>query len=101
VAEECVPLPGAAEARRAPRGRLPRARVWLKCVPGRWASFEVFRNTDSSSIWARPAEPRRCTRPAAARWYWQVTAPAAAAGGWTQRSAAMCEHREWIAFRFV
>jgi hypothetical protein len=24
--------------------------VWLKCVPGRWASFEVFRNTDSSSI---------------------------------------------------
>ncbi len=23
--------------------------VWLKCVPGRWASFEVFRNTDSSS----------------------------------------------------
>ena len=24
--------------------------VWLKCVPGQWASFEVFRNTDSSSI---------------------------------------------------
>jgi hypothetical protein len=24
--------------------------VWLRCVPGRWASFEVFRNTDSSSI---------------------------------------------------
>jgi hypothetical protein len=24
--------------------------VWLKCVPRRWASFEVFRNTDSSSI---------------------------------------------------
>jgi hypothetical protein len=24
--------------------------VWLKCVPGRWASFEVIRNTDSSSI---------------------------------------------------
>lgn len=24
--------------------------VWLQCVPGRWASFEVFRNTDSSSI---------------------------------------------------
>jgi hypothetical protein len=24
--------------------------VWLKCVPGRWASFAVFRNTDSSSI---------------------------------------------------
>lgn len=24
--------------------------VWLKCVPGRWSSFEVFRNTDSSSI---------------------------------------------------
>jgi hypothetical protein len=24
--------------------------VWLKCVPGRWGSFEVFRNTDSSSI---------------------------------------------------
>jgi hypothetical protein len=24
--------------------------VWLKCVPGRWASFEVYRNTDSSSI---------------------------------------------------
>jgi hypothetical protein len=24
--------------------------VWLKCLPGRWASFEVFRNTDSSSI---------------------------------------------------
>jgi hypothetical protein len=24
--------------------------VWLKCVPGGWASFEVFRNTDSSSI---------------------------------------------------
>lgn len=24
--------------------------VWLKCVPGRWASFDVFRNTDSSSI---------------------------------------------------
>jgi hypothetical protein len=24
--------------------------VWLKCVPPRWSSFEVFRNTDSSSI---------------------------------------------------
>jgi hypothetical protein len=24
--------------------------VWLKCVPGRWAAFEVYRNTDSSSI---------------------------------------------------
>ena len=24
--------------------------VWLKCVPGRWSSFEVVRNTDSSSI---------------------------------------------------
>jgi hypothetical protein len=24
--------------------------VWLKCLPGRWASFEVYRNTDSSSI---------------------------------------------------
>ncbi len=24
--------------------------VWLKCVAGRWSSFEVFRNTDSSSI---------------------------------------------------
>jgi hypothetical protein len=24
--------------------------VWLKCVPGRWSKFEVFRNTDSSSI---------------------------------------------------
>ena len=24
--------------------------VWLKCVPRRWASFEVYRNTDSSSI---------------------------------------------------
>jgi hypothetical protein len=24
--------------------------VWLKCVPGRLSSFEVFRNTDSSSI---------------------------------------------------
>ncbi len=24
--------------------------VWLRCVPQRWASFEVFRNTDSSSI---------------------------------------------------
>lgn len=24
--------------------------VWLKCVPGRWSSFAVFRNTDSSSI---------------------------------------------------
>jgi hypothetical protein len=24
--------------------------VWLKCVPDRRASFEVFRNTDSSSI---------------------------------------------------
>lgn len=24
--------------------------VWLKCVPGKWASFEVFRNTDSSVI---------------------------------------------------
>jgi hypothetical protein len=24
--------------------------VWLKCVPGKWASFVVFRNTDSSSI---------------------------------------------------
>ncbi|MCE9553700.1 MAG: hypothetical protein K8T91_10060 [Planctomycetes bacterium] len=24
--------------------------VWLKCVPGNWSSFEVFRNTDSSSI---------------------------------------------------
>jgi hypothetical protein len=25
-------------------------KVWLRCVPGRWVSFEVFRNTDSSSI---------------------------------------------------
>jgi hypothetical protein len=24
--------------------------VWLRCFPGRWSSFEVFRNTDSSSI---------------------------------------------------
>lgn len=24
--------------------------VWLKCEPGRWSSFEVFRNTDSSAI---------------------------------------------------
>ncbi|HLW66672.1 MAG TPA: hypothetical protein VKS79_15260 [Gemmataceae bacterium] len=24
--------------------------VWLRCCPGRWSSFEVFRNTDSSSI---------------------------------------------------
>jgi hypothetical protein len=24
--------------------------VWLKCVPRRWATFEVFRNTDSSVI---------------------------------------------------
>lgn len=24
--------------------------VWLKCIPGRLLSFEVFRNTDSSSI---------------------------------------------------
>ncbi len=24
--------------------------VWLKCVPGQWSSFEVFRNTDSFSI---------------------------------------------------
>ncbi len=24
--------------------------VWLKCIPGKWSSFEVFRNTDSSSI---------------------------------------------------
>jgi hypothetical protein len=24
--------------------------VWLKCVPRRWSSFEIFRNTDSSSI---------------------------------------------------
>lgn len=24
--------------------------VWLKCLPGQWGSFEVFRNTDSSSI---------------------------------------------------
>jgi hypothetical protein len=24
--------------------------VWLKCLPGRWATFEVFRNTDSSVI---------------------------------------------------
>lgn len=24
--------------------------VWLKCTPGRWGTFEVFRNTDSSSI---------------------------------------------------
>ncbi|MBS0263301.1 MAG: hypothetical protein JSS02_15270 [Planctomycetes bacterium] len=24
--------------------------VWLKCIPGQWSSFEVFRNTDSSSI---------------------------------------------------
>ena len=24
--------------------------VWLKCVPERWSSFKVFRNTDSSSI---------------------------------------------------
>jgi hypothetical protein len=24
--------------------------VWLRCFPGRWASFEVFRNTDSSVI---------------------------------------------------
>jgi hypothetical protein len=28
--------------------------VWLKCVPGRWASSEVLRNTDSSSIEAAP-----------------------------------------------
>ena len=24
--------------------------VWLKCVRGKWSKFEVFRNTDSSSI---------------------------------------------------
>ena len=24
--------------------------VWLKCQPGRWSAFKVFRNTDSSSI---------------------------------------------------
>lgn len=24
--------------------------VWLKCFPGRWSAFEVFRNTDSLSI---------------------------------------------------
>ena len=24
--------------------------VWLKCVPGNWSSFELFRNTDSSSL---------------------------------------------------
>ena len=24
--------------------------VCIKCVPGRWSSFEVFRNTDSASI---------------------------------------------------
>lgn len=24
--------------------------VWLRCEPGRWSSFKVFRNTDSSSI---------------------------------------------------
>lgn len=24
--------------------------VWLRCVPPRWASFEIFRNTDSSVI---------------------------------------------------
>lgn len=24
--------------------------VWLKCLPGKWSSFEVFGNTDSSSI---------------------------------------------------
>ncbi|MBY0459131.1 MAG: hypothetical protein K2V38_17485 [Gemmataceae bacterium] len=24
--------------------------VWLKCVPRRWATFEAFRNTDSSVI---------------------------------------------------
>jgi len=24
--------------------------VWLKCVPRRWSSFELFRNTDSSAI---------------------------------------------------
>lgn len=24
--------------------------VWLKCVPDRWSEFEVYRNTDSSSI---------------------------------------------------
>jgi hypothetical protein len=24
--------------------------VWLKCVPERWGSFEMYRNTDSSSI---------------------------------------------------
>lgn len=24
--------------------------VWMKCVPGKWSLFEVFRNTDSSSI---------------------------------------------------
>lgn len=39
-----------------PKAGLPRdddylgLEVWLKCVPGRWASFKVFRNTDSSSI---------------------------------------------------
>jgi hypothetical protein len=24
--------------------------VWLRYVPGRWSTFEVFRNSDSSSI---------------------------------------------------
>jgi hypothetical protein len=24
--------------------------VWLKCVPDRWSTFDVYRNTDSSSI---------------------------------------------------
>jgi hypothetical protein len=24
--------------------------IWLKCLPGKWSFFEVFRNTDSSSI---------------------------------------------------
>ena len=24
--------------------------IWLKCEPGKWATFEVFRNTDSSVI---------------------------------------------------
>ena len=43
----CLKQPWAAEDRDSDYLGLE---VWLKCVPGRWSSFEVFRNTDSSSI---------------------------------------------------
>jgi hypothetical protein len=43
----CLEFPRAGRAR---EGDYLGLEVWLKCVPGKWSRFEVFRNTDSSSI---------------------------------------------------